>query len=214
MTEQQQPMTRAERAEQIAFLEALAEQAKKAAAVHRAAFETGIGDEYRREKAAPTWRVPDFAVISGRVKHAVMRIADPADFLAWMKAHRPDDVEQVERVKPTVQSAILKGCTVNGDGLVVTAGGDEIAGVEFVPGGAFEGIAITFEKSAKEAYAELARNALEAVSLKPAQADQPVAAAPFAGDAQVDGDPWSKPVDDPWSKPAPDPWATTEKTSV
>lgn len=203
------PLNRAEMAEQVAFYRALAAEAARKADQYEARFETAIGDEYRRERTAPTWRVPGFGAISGRVKHAAMKVSNAGDFLAWFKAHRPDDVETVERVKSTVTSAVLKGCHVNDDGVIVTAGGDEIAGVEYVPGGAFEGVAFTFDRATKEAYAELARTAIDRLSLRPAEDEQPVPAAPYVPPAgAVEGDPWSTPAPDPWSTPAPGPWST------
>jgi hypothetical protein len=214
-----QQMNRADRAEQIAYLEALAAEATAAAAVHRAALESEAGDEYRRQKTRPSWEVPGFGTIAGKVRHSVVRVANPDDFLAWMKAHRPEDVEVVpatEQVRPATTKAILKGCKANDDGVIVTAGGDEIAGVEIIPGGEFEGIACTFKAETKAAYRELARTALARISLTPESAAQP------AGDAKVDEDqgaaaaaapdPWSAPAEpDPWATPEPagDPWATT-----
>lgn len=167
MSDQQQVMTRAQRAEQIAYLEELAAAAKEAAALHRTALKSAAADEYQREGAAPTWRVKGIGVISGRVKNDAVTVTDPVDFAAWVKAHRPDEIETIERVRPTFATAVLKGCHVNDDGLVVTANGDEIAGVTVVPGGTFEGIGIKLDPEAREAYGELARTALAAVQLAP-----------------------------------------------
>lgn len=209
-TDQQQPaepeLNRAEIAEQVAFYRALAEQAQLRADQYEARFESAIGDEYRRHRTAPTWRVKDLVTISGRTANASVSVSNAADFLAWFKAHRPDDVETVEQVKGAVKSAVLKGCSPNADGVIITAGGDEIAGVQWNPGGAFKGVSFAFEASAKEAYGELARGALDALALKPAEAEQPIVAAPFAP-AEGDGNPWDVKVSNPWDAPAaPNPW--------
>jgi hypothetical protein len=196
-------MNRANRAEQVAFYRALAEQAKAMADQYEAAFASGIGDEYRAEGTAPTWRVKDLVTISGRVTNAAVRISNPGDFLAWVKAHRPEDVETIERVKPAVQSAILKGCHPGDDDTsVVTAGGDEIAGVEWMPGGVFQGVSFKFDPSAKEAYAELARTALDQLTLSPAGPEQPIPARAMTAPA---GDPWGSAPSDPWDD-TPNPW--------
>lgn len=202
-------MSRADRAEQIAFYRAVAAEAKKKADQYEAGFESAIGDEYRREKTAPTWRVKGLVTISGRTKNSGYRVSDASDFLAWVKAHRPAEVETIEQVRDTFRTAVLKGCTVNGDGLIVTKDGDELAGVEYVPGGAFQGVSFAFETSAKEAYSELARTSLERLALKPAVPEKAVAAAPFEQAEPVDSNPWDSKPADPWDAPAPsNPWTS------
>ena len=218
---QQQTMNRADLAEQVAYLEAVADEARERAAQYRATLESAAGDEYREQKVAPTWRVPGLGVVSGRVRNDTVRISNADDFLAWMRAHRPDDVETIERVRPVVEKALLGGCHLNDDGLVVTAAGDEIAGVEIVRGGQFAGIACKFDSEAKAAYRELARTALARIGLTPESAmpadDGQGAAAAGDGPApEVAAFLATAPaVADPWATNAApaayeDPWAVSE----
>lgn len=210
MSTEPQPatMSRADRAEQVALWRAIAEQAKTRADQCEAGFESAIGDEYRVEGAATTWRVKDLVTISGRTSNASARIADNGDFLAWMKAHRPEDVETIERVKPTAQSAILKGCHPDAGGTaVLTAAGDEIAGVEWVPGGTFQGVSFKFEPSAKAAWSEAARDLLDRLLLAPPDEVQNIAALP-ANIGAVDTNPWDVQPTDPWGASIADPWVS------
>lgn len=209
------PMTRAEVAEQIAYLEALAVQAKEAAGVYRDRLKSEAADELRTQGTSASWRVNGLGTIAGREKHDAVQVSDPADFLAWVKAHKPEQVELVERVNPTYAAAVLKGCHLNDEGLLVTAAGDEIAGVKFVRGGQFDGIGITIDAAAKETYAELARIALARIGLTPQSqvpapaaddGEKPAAVAAFLA-TPAPADPataWSTS-----STPAPDPWVTS-----
>ena len=216
-------LNRRQIAEQIAYLEALAEQAKKAAEVHRARLESTAGDEYRKEGAAPSWSVKDLVTIYGRVSNSQVAVGDPADFLAWVKAHKPDEVEVIERVRPVYQSAVLKGCSLSDDGQVVTAGGDEIAGVRYIPGGTFLGIGCKFDSAAKQTYGEVAREALSRIALAPSPVEpgtepsvvnMPV---PDAVAAFLDPPPGAPALSggaDPWASAAgPDPWANADSPS-
>jgi hypothetical protein len=84
------------------------------------------------------------AVLGGQVvawvsiPHPATRAAvtDPAAFLAWVKANRPDEIEVTESVRPGTQKALLDSAKAHGGRWLNTATGEmeEIPGVEVKTG--------------------------------------------------------------------------------
>lgn len=155
-------MTRAELAEQVAYYKHLAEAATAREQTFRKQLVAAAHAEYLAEGITPTWRIQGLGVVSGTTRDDAIAVADQAVLTDWVRAHHPEHI--VESIAPVFVNQLLKTCTVD-DGLVVTPGGDEVAGLKFVAGGQFKGISCRFDDTAKTNFAGLAEMALARVTL-------------------------------------------------
>lgn len=87
----------------------------------KAALPLGRGD--RKAARAADQRIGYVLVTD---PEAAFRVTDGPKFRAWVKEHRPDEIETVEAVRSSFEKAILeRGCDEHGEA---------IPGVELVPG--------------------------------------------------------------------------------
>lgn len=151
----------------IVWLDQLVAAAKDKRAELASELESEARNEYDQQGTAPTWRFPDVARVSSRVSSSSVRVVDEAKFAQWVAENHPEGIETVTRVKASWQSAFLAGGIEPGQ---------EIPGVERVPGGRFLGVSVVAEREAKRMLGALAGRGLRLAALEAG----PVVAPAFA----------------------------------
>lgn len=139
-------MNRAEIARGIAACEAMAKKL-------RAALTADAQAEYDEQGTVPTWKLPGITVV-GATAHPSVAIVDENAFLAWVAERYPTEVEKVviTRVRPAWQGPFLTAVAERGDPPCDTEG-EVIPGLEWRPGGGFDGIALRVDRDTKAALA-------------------------------------------------------------
>lgn len=127
-------MNRAEMAKAVIVFEELA-----------AALRTELFGEAASEHAqgsTPSWRMGDVTV-SSSLSHPSVVIADPAAFLAYVKAVHPSEVETITttQIRPHFSRALLASLAKVGEPLC-DAEGTVIPGVRYDPGGELRSISV------------------------------------------------------------------------
>lgn len=141
-------MNRAETARAIAACEAMAKKL-------RAALTADAQAEFDAQGTVPTWKLPGVGItVVGSTAHPSVAIVDEAAFLAWVAQRYPTEVEEVviTRARPAWQGAFLTAVAERGD----PPSDDEgtvIPGLEWRPGGGFDGIALRVDRDTKAALA-------------------------------------------------------------
>lgn len=160
-------LTRAQLTEQVAFYKALAARATARENEYRATMTAQAEREWREEGSAPTWRVAGLGTVSASLTQDAVVVDDEAALLAWVKQHKPDEVETKEQIVATYRNALLKSIRVDAEtGALVNAAGDPVPGVKLVPGGQFRGVSFLFDDETKEAYGQVAKEALSRIALR------------------------------------------------
>ena len=182
-TETAAGLTRAQMAEQVAYLEQLAAEAKTMAGTYRARLTAQAEQAYLAGEGAATWRINGLGTISTSLAQDAVAVDDEATLLAWVKANHPEWVQEVIAAGP--RAALLKTIRVDAEGALVYGKGDDaqvVPGVKPVPGGQFRGLSFRFPDDTKETYAGLARDALARIQLTPEPAEPTTGeAVPWAG---------------------------------
>lgn len=151
-----------------------------------AAFEAAAGAiraELKEEAAAlhtkdgvvPSWKTTDGTTAVSSVRHDRVEVIDPDEFLAWLVEHRPHMVKSVVvPISPDSVKRLLADFAEDGPmrdpetgAVPVLKPGEtaqpavDVPGLEFVKGGAFNTVTITFDAQAKKRVAAAARAWLE-----------------------------------------------------
>jgi hypothetical protein len=165
MTEQQtRPATRIERLQALAWLDALADQAKEHAQRIRVELETEANAEYVASGMAPTWR-SDVATVSARVSNPAVFVANPGQLVEWMIERHPDRVTVTPVPDESFVRALMKRCRPSGDVVVDPRTGDTVPGLGYRTGGRFLGIGVKPTDEARQVFSALAVEALYGAAL-------------------------------------------------
>jgi hypothetical protein len=142
-------VNRAETARAIAACEAMAKKL-------RAALTADALAEFEGQGTVPTWKLPGITVVGSTTRPSVA-VTDEAAFLAWVAERYPSEVEQVviTRPRPAWQGVFLTAVAERGDP-PCDSEGEVIPGLEWRPGGGFEGIALRVDRDTKAALAGFA----------------------------------------------------------
>jgi hypothetical protein len=126
-------MTRAEITRQILTWEAVATRAQAVAAELRTQLADAARKELVEQGTAPTWRMPDLAVVTLPVSKPAVVVADQVALTQWAANHRPDEVELA--IRPASLKALLRQVEADGDVVYLPGDGEIVPGLEPSPGG-------------------------------------------------------------------------------
>jgi len=160
-------MSRSEKTQGILWCEALAAAFMARSHLFRESIAAEAKADYERGEGAPTYRLPDLARISSSISKGGVYVSDEKDFLAWVAKRYPTEVETVQQVRPSFVSAFLKRVQPEGERVFDPhMDGEVVPGLAARKGGAFKGISITPEESAKAVFAALAEVGLKQLALE------------------------------------------------
>lgn len=158
-------MNRTELVQACIWLDQLAAQAKAERAKLAAQLSADARAEFEEQGTAPTWRIPDVAVVAASVSHEAAFVSDEKAFVEWMAKRFPSEVETVTRVRPAWQTAFLSGLQSAGE-VACAPDGEVVPGVSVRPGGEFAGVSIRATGAAKEVFGRLAEHGLRRLALE------------------------------------------------
>jgi hypothetical protein len=81
---------------------------KAAAGALEAALKNAAVEEYENERVRVTWDLPGGGQVIASLRHDAAVVEDPAVLLAWVKQFRPDQVQEIEQVRPAYVEQLLK----------------------------------------------------------------------------------------------------------
>lgn len=147
-------MNRRERVEAVVRLEGIAAAATERAAQLRQDLETEARTELAEQGSAPSWRLPGLGTVTLAVTREAAYVADPAVFMAWVKARFPGEI--VEQVRPSFQTALLAEVICDGeacechDRVAVHPGtGEIVPGLAVRPGGLPRSLSFRMDRQVK-----------------------------------------------------------------
>lgn len=81
---------------------------KAAASALENSLKNEAADEYEREGVRVTWELTGGGQVIASLRHDSVSVTDPAALLAWVKVHRPDQVQTLEQVRPAYVDQLLR----------------------------------------------------------------------------------------------------------
>lgn len=155
-----QPLSRAQLAEQALLWSLIAVEAKAQAETCRAALDEQAREEYERQGSAPTWRFPGVGTVPLSLTTDQVVVDNPVTYLAWMRDRGPHQIETVEQVRPAFDKQFRESVAKYGDPPRDPATGELVPGLRFVPGGRPKGVSVRPADGAKQRMTAMAREAL------------------------------------------------------
>ncbi|MCX5066596.1 hypothetical protein OOJ91_11980 [Micromonospora lupini] len=131
-----------------------------AAKVLRARLASAAEADFRDQGIVPSWKQPGIT-LAGSTTQPSVTVTDEAVFLAYVEQRFPSEVETIRRPRPAWCKSFLEGVADRGSP-ACDAQGEEIPGLEWRAGGAWNGFSIRITSEAKAA---IAAEAAEFVAL-------------------------------------------------
>lgn len=156
-------MTRFETIRRTLIWEQVAAAAKARAAALREELTADARAEYAEQGTAPTWRLPDIGTVTLPVSKQSVYVADEAAVTEWVKAHYPEEVETLERVRPAFLGALLAAVEPAGDVVCVPLSGAVIPGLAVRAGGQPQSLSFRPSTAARAVAAAGAEQLLQGV---------------------------------------------------
>jgi hypothetical protein len=149
---------------QALIWEAAAKKAYARAARWREQLDADARAELAEQGTAPTWRLPDLAMVTLPVSKETVVVADLDRLAKWVQSTHPTEVETVVQVRPAFVTRLLAVARVDGE-LAVDGEGTVIPGLSVRPGGVPQTLRFTPTPEARLVLGEAAERVLDLVAV-------------------------------------------------